>query len=63
VFDELNIDDEADFLAALVPNAEGKLEAHIHIRYSTLTDLLGRLRVKRWCGPLEEKQLEFRDDG
>ena len=53
VFTGLDADDEADFLAALVPNAAGKLEAHIKIRYSD-PDKGGRLRAKRWCGEHED---------
>lgn len=53
VFTGLDADDEADFLAALVPDASGKLEAHIKIRYSD-PDRGGRLRAKRWCGEHEE---------
>lgn len=53
VFSGLDEDDEADFLAALVPNAAGKLEAHIKIRYSD-PDKGGRLRAKRWCGEHED---------
>ncbi len=56
-FKGLDLDDEADFLSALVPNAEGALEAHIHVRYSDPEKTSGRLRVKRWCGPLEENVL------
>ncbi|WP_321883297.1 ATP-dependent nuclease [Paraburkholderia bannensis] len=53
VFSGLSLDDEADFLAALVPGAAGGLVAHIKIRYSD-ADKAGRLRVKRWCGEHEE---------
>ncbi|MGJ7614120.1 MULTISPECIES: ATP-dependent nuclease [unclassified Variovorax] len=53
VFSGLSLDDEADFLAALVPSASGALEAHIKIRYSD-ADKAGRLRAKRWCGEHEE---------
>lgn len=53
VFSGLDADDEADFLAALVPDAAGKLEAHIKIRYSD-PDKGGRLRAKRWCGEHED---------
>lgn len=53
VFSGLSLEDEADFLAALVPGASGKLEAHINIRYSD-ADKAGRLRAKRWCGENEE---------
>jgi putative ATP-dependent endonuclease of OLD family len=57
VFDGLDIDDEADFLSALAPNSYGALEAHIHVRYADPDKTSGRLRVKRWCGPLEENAL------
>lgn len=53
VFSGLSLDDEADFLAALVPGPSGTLEAHIKIRYSD-ADKAGRLRAKRWCGENEE---------
>lgn len=53
VFSGLDPDDEADFLAALAPDGEGKLEAHITIRYSE-PDKAGRLRAKRWCGEHED---------
>ncbi|WP_415774039.1 ATP-dependent nuclease [Paraburkholderia sp. J8-2] len=53
VFSGLSLDDEADFLAALVPGAAGSLEAHIRIRYSD-ADKAGRLRAKRWCGEHED---------
>ena len=53
VFSGLSLDDEADFLAALIPGASGGLEAHIKIRYSD-PDKGGRLRAKRWCGEHED---------
>ena len=53
VFRNLDPDDEADFLAALKPDAAGNLEAHITIRY-TDADRSGRLRAKRWCGDHED---------
>ena len=53
VFRDLHADDEADFLAALKPDAAGNLEAHITIRYSE-ADKTGRLRAKRWCGDHED---------
>lgn len=56
VFAGLDADDEADFLAALVPDAAGKLEAHIKIRYSD-ADKGGRMRAKRWCGEHEDVAL------
>lgn len=52
-FAGLSLDDEADFLAALVPNAAGGFEARISIRY-TDADNSGRLRARRWCGEHEE---------
>jgi len=56
VFRDLSHDDEADFLAALKPGADGKLEAHIHVRYAD-PDPSGRFRVKRWCGDHEDISL------
>lgn len=53
VFRGLDLDDEADFLAALVPDGKGKLEALITIRYAE-PDKAGRLRAKRWCGEHED---------
>ena len=53
VFSGLSLDDEADFLAALVPGAASGLDAHIKIRYSD-ADNAGRLRAKRWCGENED---------
>ncbi|EPW8903526.1 ATP-dependent endonuclease [Pseudomonas aeruginosa] len=56
VFRGLDHDDEADFIAALKPNTEGQMEAHIHVRYSD-ADKAGRFRVKRWCGDHEDVPL------
>lgn len=56
VFRGLVRDDEADFLAALKPGADGQMEAHIHVRYAD-ADKTGRFRVKRWCGDHEEVPL------
>lgn len=53
IFRGLDLDDEADFLAALKPVAGGQMEAHITIRYSE-ADKTGRLRAKRWCGDHED---------
>ena len=53
IFRDLDLDDEADFLAALKPVADGKMEAHFTIRYSE-ADKTGRLRAKRWCGDHED---------
>lgn len=56
VFRGLSPDDEADFLAALKPSADGGMEAHIHVRYSDL-DKTGFFRAKRWCGEHEDVPL------
>lgn len=56
VFSDLSAEDEADFLSALKPSQDGKLEAHITVRYSD-ADKSGRLRVKRWCGDHEDLAL------
>lgn len=56
IFRDLDYDDEADFLAALKPSADGQMEAHIHVRYSD-ADKTGRFRVKRWCGDHEDLPL------
>ena len=53
VFRGLSLDDEADFLAALKPDGNGNLEAHMYVRYSG-ADASGRLRMKRWCGEHED---------
>lgn len=58
VFRDLDADDEADFLAALKPGADGNLEAHITIRYS-VADKTGRLRAKRWSGEHEDVSLNI----
>lgn len=56
IFSGLTLDDEADFLSALVPNPAGALEAHVKICYSD-ADKGGRLRAKRWCGEHEDLSL------
>jgi putative ATP-dependent endonuclease of OLD family len=56
VFRGLSPDDEADFLAALKPGADGTLEAHFTVRYAE-PDKVGRLRAKRWCGDHEDVTL------
>lgn len=53
VFKGLSLEDEADFLHALVPNGENGFDAHLGIRYS-LVDQSGRMKLKRWCGELED---------
>lgn len=56
VFSELSVDDEADFLPALVPDNDGKFEAQISVSYISY-DESGRLRPRRWCGEHEEVTL------
>ena len=53
IFSELDEQDEAEFLNALVPIEENRFEAHINIRYS-LIDETGKMRIKRWSGKLED---------
>lgn len=53
VFRDLSLEDEADFIAALKPDDDGNLEAHIYVRYSS-ADASGRFRIKRWCGEHED---------
>lgn len=62
VFRDLSPDDEADFLAALKPDDNGNLEAHVYVRYSD-ADASGRLRIKRWCGEHEDVGLSSRHVG
>lgn len=56
-FDGLDSNDEADFLAALIPDSKGVLQAHIKIRFFDPDRATGRLRSKRWCGLHEENLL------
>ncbi len=49
VFKDLNPDDEADFLHALKPDANGTLEAVLGVSYGD-ADKVGRLKVRKWCG-------------
>jgi putative ATP-dependent endonuclease of the OLD family len=53
VFRDLNLDDEAEFIAALKPGLTDAMEVHITVRYAE-ADRIGRLRAKRWCGDHEE---------
>ncbi|GGZ32901.1 ATP-dependent nuclease [Asticcacaulis endophyticus] len=48
-FKDLSPDDEADFLHALKPGEDGKLEAVLGITYGD-ADKVGRLKVRKWCG-------------
>lgn len=56
VFKGLSHEDEADFIAALIPCDDNTMDAHIHVRY-TDADLTGRFKVKRWCGDHQEVPL------
>ena len=53
VFRGLECADEADFLHALRPDADGKLEAVLGVTYGE-PDKSGRLRSRRWCGELDD---------
>ena len=57
IFTDLSIDDEADFLPALVPISTGGFEAHISVSYTAVDATSGRMRPKRWCGVHEEISL------
>lgn len=49
VFKDLSPNDEADFLHALRPGPDGKLEAVLGVTYGD-PDRTGRLRSRKWCG-------------
>ncbi|EAM8731458.1 DUF2813 domain-containing protein [Salmonella enterica] len=56
VFRGLSLEDEADFIAALKPNGDKSMEAHIHVQYTDM-DKTGRFKVRRWCGDHPEVSL------
>lgn len=56
VFRDLSFEDEADFIAALKPNGDKSMEAHIHVQYSDM-DKTERFKVRRWCGDHPEVSL------
>ncbi|HGD3635057.1 TPA: ATP-dependent endonuclease [Enterobacter hormaechei] len=56
VFRDLSLEDEADFIAALKPNGDKNMEAHIHVQYTDM-DKTGRFKVRRWCGDHPEVSL------
>ncbi|WP_414503025.1 ATP-dependent nuclease [Zymobacter sp. IVIA_5232.4 C2] len=56
VFRDLSLEDEADFIAALKPNGDKNMEAHIHVQYTDM-DKTGRFKVRRWCGDQPEVSL------
>ncbi|MES2256472.1 MAG: ATP-dependent endonuclease [Pseudomonadota bacterium] len=49
LFRDLSAEDEADFLHALRPGKEGKIEAVLGVVYGE-PDKSGRLRSRKWCG-------------
>jgi putative ATP-dependent endonuclease of OLD family len=49
IFRDLSPEDEADFLHALKPGADGKIEAVLGISHGDM-DKSGRLRARKWCG-------------
>lgn len=53
VFRDLSQDDEAEFLHALRPSADGKTEAVMGVTYGD-ADKSGRLKPRRWCGDFDE---------
>lgn len=56
VFKGLSVDDEADFLSAIVPidgEPDERFEAHIGLSI-TVASTTGRMKIKRWCGEHEE---------
>ncbi|MFS2036991.1 ATP-dependent nuclease [Polaromonas sp. CT11-55] len=52
VFEDLTLEQEADFAAALQPMGGDKYAAHFGVRYTLSAG--GRLRPKRWCGLHED---------
>lgn len=56
VFRDLSLEDEADFIAALKPNEDKNMEAHIHVQYTDM-DKTERFKVRRWCGDHPEVSL------
>lgn len=53
IFDELDGDDEADFIHALRERPDKKLEAVLSVAFGE-PDKSGRLRPRRWCGAFED---------
>lgn len=49
IFDELSLNEEVDFLSALIKKDDDSFEAHFYVEY-TYDGINTRLRVKRWCG-------------
>jgi len=55
-FSGLSIEDEADFLPALIPVGDS-FEAHLSVSYSPVDVISGRMKPKRWCGAHDEISL------
>jgi putative ATP-dependent endonuclease of OLD family len=53
VFRDLSPEDEADFLHALKPGPDAKIEALLGVGYGDM-DKSGRLRARKWCGDHED---------
>lgn len=53
LFKDLDLDEEADFLHALIENSAGEVEAVMGVTYGE-ADKSGRLRARRWCGQFED---------
>lgn len=53
VFNDLSMEDEADFSHALKPDGNGELKAYLGVTYGN-PDKAGRLQVRRWCGDHED---------
>lgn len=58
VFQDLTLDEEADFLHALREAPNGKIEAVMGVVYGE-PDKSGRLKPKRWCGKFDELSMTF----
>ncbi|MDE9482539.1 ATP-dependent endonuclease [Xenorhabdus bovienii] len=56
VFRDLSLEDEADFIAALKPDEDKIMEAHVYVLYTDV-DKTGRFKVRRWCGDHPEVSL------
>lgn len=53
IFQDLSLNDEADFLHAIREGADGKTEAVLGVTYGD-ADKSGRLKPRRWCGKFGE---------
>jgi putative ATP-dependent endonuclease of the OLD family len=53
IFQDLSLEDEADFLHALRLGGDGKIEAVLGVSYGDM-DKSDRLRARKWCGEHED---------